>query len=140
MKLLVALALSGTTFVGVVPTAETSAPNRYLVALKVTGSGASLGEPRLVVASGEPARILIARPDGSKFDMRISVSRDENATVSLNAQIEIVAQDGRQCTGSQVLQQLPLDTTAAKRFGQAPACDPVTIHYTVSKSSPAAQS
>ena len=132
MKLLAALALSGMTFVGATPASEASAPDRYLVAFKLSTNGASLGEPRLVVTGDEPAKIEIGKPDGSKFNMRFTVSPQENSTAKLASEIEISDGQGVISRASPTL-VVPLGATGGFAFGAKSGWSATEINFTISK-------
>ena len=133
MKLLVALALSGLTIMGAVPGSDASEPDRYLVAFKVSHNGAAMGAPRLIVAGGEPARVEIGQPGGTKLNMRFTVSPEVNDTAKLASDIEVVESQGQISRASPTL-VVRLGETGGIAFGEkSPDRSPTAIKFTISR-------
>lgn len=93
MKLMLALALGGATFVSATPSPEPVA--RYRVAMSVSDNGAMIGEPRLIVAKDAPARVALDGADGARIDVRFSVGEKDATTAMITSQLELTDGQGR---------------------------------------------
>jgi hypothetical protein len=106
-------------------------PQRYAVTMEIQDNGVVIGKPRLIVASGEAARIEIGQPDGGQFSMGLVVNPKDQGTIGLRSTLTIRHAQGPDWTGMPALTVKPGTLSVIEVGGSAPDRKPTRIVFRI---------
>jgi hypothetical protein len=103
---------------------------RYSIELKVEDNGVVIGEPRLIVAAGEPARIEIGQPDGARHAMGFTLNPTEQGTIKFSSTLTI-RRNSTETRAAPVLIVKPGTLSVIEIDSSAPTGKPSRIEFRV---------